>query len=348
MAIGTARMATLCLEGASLFVGVDFSEDKQAQQAMYGGERPTYLLYPGEEAIDVDSAPPEGPITLVVIDGTWAHARSLLKHNPALKALPRLSFMPPAPSEYRIRREPRDDYVSTIEAVAHVLGALEGDREAYASMMQPFRAMVDMQLEHRDRLRASRHKKPRVSDATRRARRLPQALRESPDRLLFIAAEANAWPYNPPSPYPDELVHWLAFRPSTGERFEVLVAPRQPLSVGTPAHTRLSEEALRGGGTIEDFARAWQGFVRPDDVVCGWGKYGLVLLAAEGIALPETFVDLRSASGSYVGGRLGTVEACVAEFALQPGEPLGQGRGGVRLSLVSAAGQFLASEAQNA
>ena len=60
--------------------------------------------------------------------------------------LPRYAFEPDRPSEYRIRREPRAEYVSTIEAVVQALAALEGDRERFAPLLAPFRAMVDAQL----------------------------------------------------------------------------------------------------------------------------------------------------------------------------------------------------------
>ena len=35
-------------------------------------------------------------VTLVVLDGTWHHARSLFRENPWLDALPKYAFSPPA------------------------------------------------------------------------------------------------------------------------------------------------------------------------------------------------------------------------------------------------------------
>src|SRR5450755_4606253 len=118
--IGTAHMASLCLPNAELHVGIDLDE-----RLLSDPERPPVLLYPGEGAFDVTREPPRGPVTLVVVDGTWSQAKKLVKKSPALAALPRYAFVPPSPSEYRIRREPREDFVSTIEALMHVLGALE-------------------------------------------------------------------------------------------------------------------------------------------------------------------------------------------------------------------------------
>lgn len=140
--IGTAWMAHLCLPRSELHVGLDF----EGAPFLSDPDRPAALLYPGDGARDVLSDPPPGPITLVVVDGTWSQSRKLLALNPSLAALPRLAFRAPTPSEYRIRKEPHPTVVSTIEALALVLGALEGDPEGMAELLRPFRAMVDRQL----------------------------------------------------------------------------------------------------------------------------------------------------------------------------------------------------------
>jgi DTW domain-containing protein YfiP len=124
VAIGTARMASLCLPNAELHVGVHWRDSAALARALSDPERPAALLYPGEGAIDVVLSPPSGPVTLIVVDGTWWQTKKVVRENPELARLPRFAFTPPAPSEYRIRREPQDDYVSTIEALVHVLGAL--------------------------------------------------------------------------------------------------------------------------------------------------------------------------------------------------------------------------------
>jgi hypothetical protein len=55
--------------------------------------------------------------------------------GPIVAELPRYAFEPDSPSEYRIRREPREDYVSTVEAVVQALGELEGDRERFMPLL---------------------------------------------------------------------------------------------------------------------------------------------------------------------------------------------------------------------
>src|SRR5204863_4222267 len=104
------------------------------------------LLYPGPGARDILREPPAHPVTLVVVDGTWSQAKTVVRDNPILRALPRYAFATPEPSQYRIRREPRAEYVSTIEALMYVLGVLEGQPERFRALLEPLRTMVDNQL----------------------------------------------------------------------------------------------------------------------------------------------------------------------------------------------------------
>ena len=150
MAIGTARMASLCLPNSELHVGVDFQTSPALRRALSDPSRPAALLYPSDGAVDVLTDPPRGPITLVVVDGTWWQARKLVRVNPEIAKLPRYAFRAPTPSEYRIRSEPDEAYVSTIEALVHVLGVLEGDPEKLRALLVPFRAMIDTQIALRE------------------------------------------------------------------------------------------------------------------------------------------------------------------------------------------------------
>ncbi|MBI5499655.1 MAG: DTW domain-containing protein [Deltaproteobacteria bacterium] len=151
MPIGTARMAHHGLAGSELHVGTDFDHSPRVQAALHHPAAPAILLYPGPEARPLETEPPPGPVTLVVIDGTWAQARWLFRHNLSLHALPRYALTSPSPSNYRIRPEPQLDFVCTIEALFHALKLLEPDTLDLRPLLAPFRAMVDMQLEFQRR-----------------------------------------------------------------------------------------------------------------------------------------------------------------------------------------------------
>jgi DTW domain-containing protein len=337
--INTARIAKLCLPASDLHVGVSWSELPFAHDT----SRPAVLLYPGPGAIDIEREPPQGPVTLVVVDGTWWQARKIVRTSPALTALPRYAFRPPTASDYRIRKEPRDDYVSTVEALVQVLGVLEGDAARFAEMLVPFRAMVDAQISYASRMGAARER-----HARRSPRRVPRAvarLRELAENLVCIHAEANAWPYDADerAHAPDEIVQWVASRVHTGETFEAVVAPRGPLCPVTPNHTELTRDTLESGEALDAALARWSRFLRPDDVVCSWGAYPQTLLRGAGGELSATRLDLRDIARVHARRRVGALEAFCESIGADEGAALGQGRAGRRLAGVVAIARALTS-----
>jgi DTW domain-containing protein YfiP len=337
VAIGTARLAHLCLPGSELRVGVDFDDDHAVRDALAGGDgRPAYLLFPGPRAIDLAEAKLTGPITLVVVDGTWWQARKLLRSNGVLAALPQIRFTPPKPSNYRIRKEPAAHCVATVEALAQVLGALEGDPERFAALLRPFEAMIDTQLRYARTVRGARQRHAVWRARHPRRPRTPELLRERAHDVVCLHGEANAWPARGPVAHPAEIVHWVARRARTGETFEAIIAPRRPLAPAIPAHIRIPRERLAAGESWDSFRARWAAWSRPDDVACAWGRYPLDLLEGEGVALPAARLDVRPAAAWFLGKRTGSVEDCTARLGVAAADPFAIGRGGTRLAALSA------------
>jgi DTW domain-containing protein YfiP len=349
--INTARIASLCLPDAELAVGVRWEGTSVLARALSDPSRPAALLYPGVGAIDVEASPPAGPITLVAIDGTWWQAKKVLRENPTLAALPRYAFRPPRESEYRIRREPREDYVSTIEALVHVLSILERDRDRFAQMLAPFRAMVDAQLDF-----AARNPTPRR--LTRRAgartpvdprARLPALLRERANDLVCVHGEANAWPYGTTERNSggDELVQWSAYRVATGEIFHRFVAPSRALAPATSRHLEVDGASILGGVPPGELFAAWSRFVHANDVLCSWGTYAPGLFLRAGGALGGPHVDIRRAARLYARSNVGTMDLFLARAALGPtAAPCAgvAGRAGTRLGQLVAICRGLTSD----
>jgi len=328
MPIGTARMATLCLPRAELHVGIDWSTHAPLAAALGDPARPPILLYPGPGARDILAEPPAGPVTLVVVDGTWSQARGVIRDNPILRALPRYAFAPPEPSQYRIRREPSAECVSTIEALMHVLGVLERDPPRFRALLAPLHAMIDAHLAHRGSTgggpRPRRRLRPRP-----RGPRLPAALVERWPSVVCVVGEANAWPYRERRGG-DELVHWLAHRPATNASFHALCSPELPLSPSTTFHTELADAMLLAAPPRAELLAAFARFVRPDDVVVAWGHYGPNLFVAAGGALPDR-LDARSLAQRLANKKLGSLEAYAGTLA-PARAPWLPGRGGRRLA----------------
>jgi len=341
VAINTARLVELQLASAELHVAVKLDDAPVLRDRLHDPQAPAILLYPGDDARDLATAPPEGPVTLVVLDGTWWQAKKLFRQNPELAELPRYRLSPSAPSRYRIRREPALHCISTIEAIGEALALLEPDGFDREALLRPFDAMVEHQLhyaevrgERRHLAYRSRPRKPRV----------PSLIAERVANLVAFYGEANAWTKGSPLGGDAEIVHWVAERIATGERFEALVAPRRPLSPSFTPHTRVPAEAVLAGEPFHEFLQRWTAFVRPDDLLVGWGCYASERLVAEGVSLPER-LDLRALSRRQLRKRTGEVAACAAELGAVIDAPWARGRSGERLSAAVAVARALVAAA---
>ncbi|HXP89995.1 MAG TPA: tRNA-uridine aminocarboxypropyltransferase [Fibrobacteria bacterium] len=141
----TARLAHLSLSRSRLEHGLRFDGTRTVQDLLLRKDR-VGILFPSAAAVELAQAP-SGLETLVIIDGTWREARKILHLSPALLELPHYSFVPEKPSNYRIRKEPKAEFVSTIEATVAALRILDRDTAKYGELLELFDRMVDRQID---------------------------------------------------------------------------------------------------------------------------------------------------------------------------------------------------------
>jgi tRNA-uridine aminocarboxypropyltransferase len=80
---------------------------------------------------------------IVLLDGTWSQAKALWWRNAWMLKCQRLVLGPKQPSRYgHLRKEPRSDGLSTIEAAGLVLGALEKRPDIAATLDASFERML--------------------------------------------------------------------------------------------------------------------------------------------------------------------------------------------------------------
>lgn len=138
-ALNTGKLAALALANATRVVGEEF--DPALWQ-----DGPAYLLFPGEGAQMAGPQLDQGSsLLLVVPDATWRGARTMLARNPALAALPRLTLVEPGEGRYRVRHADLPGALSTIEAIAAALNALEASRQ-FDALLAPLDEMVRQQI----------------------------------------------------------------------------------------------------------------------------------------------------------------------------------------------------------
>lgn len=152
-AMNTAGLAALGLSGAKLLVGERFA---QTDWELPGYE--SRLLFPGAHAQILEEGVPvaPGPYLLIVLDGTWRHARKLLHDNPGLAQLARFALPDTMPARYRIRHADTQGALSTIEALTYALNIVEAPAR-FDALLRPFEALIDGQIAAMGRERFELH-----------------------------------------------------------------------------------------------------------------------------------------------------------------------------------------------
>ena len=138
--LATAPLVCAALRNAKLVAGLSWpglsrvageSAEPKRWAALYLGARHGRKQRHGEEFSVLDRhgktiADPSGIVRglrgIVLLDGTWSQAKTLWWRNPWLLKLHRIVLDPPRPARLgRLRREPRSDALSTVEAAALAL-----------------------------------------------------------------------------------------------------------------------------------------------------------------------------------------------------------------------------------
>lgn len=291
------------------------------------------LLYPGPDAVDLDALTPEArPTDLVILDATWPLAHQLYRDNPWIRALPHVAFTPGSPSRYRIRPEPRPEYVSTLEAAIEALRRLEPELDGLEGLLRAFDRMIDRQVdagEHRSRPRPrrERHRPPRA---------FPAVL-DSPDADVVIAyIEQGPRPSAPPSPP----LHWTAVRWSDGAVFDEVSTTHAPLGDDFVAGLGLDRNALQAGRPPEDVAADFRQFCGGARALWCWNRTTLGFLNA--LELEGAPLRLKPIWTNHLGTRfVSHLREIVADLDLGPIAPLARGRAGRRLACTAAMARHL-------
>ncbi|WP_434359521.1 DTW domain-containing protein [Parasalinivibrio latis] len=146
--LGTARILNLSLEHCYLLVGEDFSQNEELEALLEKPEINWHLLYPADHATPAGELHiTEGRKTgLILLDGTWRKAYKMFQLSTSLHPLPCISLGGIAPSNYRIRKSPKAEGLSTVEAACLALGELSGKPQDYYPMLETFNKMIDFQI----------------------------------------------------------------------------------------------------------------------------------------------------------------------------------------------------------
>lgn len=142
-ALSSAPILERSVRGAQLIVAETFDPEK-----LLGPDwlNHSLLVFPGEQAISTQQASGQAFKNLILLDGTWRKVTRMLHVNPWLQQLPCLAIDAQHASQYKIRKSPRADGLSTIEAAAYVLNELHGEQD-FSPILKAFEKMIDLQID---------------------------------------------------------------------------------------------------------------------------------------------------------------------------------------------------------
>jgi DTW domain-containing protein YfiP len=173
--LGSARLAALHFNDARIRIGLSWPSlakilgrpvDPQRWAILYLGSLRGAAILPDRDIVVVDKhgkaverqepalAEIEG---VIVLDGSWSQAKTLWWRNGWMLKCRRVVLAPKRPSRYgRLRREPRHDGLSSIEAAAMLLARLEHKPEIEAALNASFERLLARYRTQRWRAPASR------------------------------------------------------------------------------------------------------------------------------------------------------------------------------------------------
>lgn len=146
--MGTARILSLSLVNSRLLVGEDFRQHGELNQLLAEPDVEHFVLYPSDvslSAADV-ALPIEKKIRIILLDGTWKKAFKMWQLNTQLHHLPCLHLPEDLKGNYRIRKAPSENALSTVEAGFHVLSMMQPEKD-FSPLLDAFEAMIDYQIQ---------------------------------------------------------------------------------------------------------------------------------------------------------------------------------------------------------
>ena len=152
----TGRFTHLCLKNSEIHMGIDFDSHKAVQEQIHDTRYFPMLLYPGKDAVNLSGSGLPGvllrdrQLLVILLDATWRNAKKMFNRSLTLQKLPRLGIVLGEKSRYRIKRQPHDWCLSTIEAAHELMKALENaGLDTYAQpnqMLDLFARMQQFQI----------------------------------------------------------------------------------------------------------------------------------------------------------------------------------------------------------
>jgi len=152
---GTGHFTHLSLENSHIYIGIDFSNNKDINSIINNSNYNCFILYPDENAIKLNHQNIQQynkTNVIFIIDSTWACSKKMLRVSKNLHNIPRVSFEHTKSSAFKIKTQPNSYCLSTIESTLCILELLnyhniEKIKEnKLDKFLDPFNKMVEYQM----------------------------------------------------------------------------------------------------------------------------------------------------------------------------------------------------------
>ncbi len=153
---GTGHFTHLSLSNSELFIGVNFTDNDAINKIISTHE--SFVLYPSQDAINLSTTdikskfPSKKNMAIFLIDSTWSCSIKMLKESKNLQELKHISFTTNKLSQFKIKEQPENYCLSTIESTLCVLENLNKwrvediDKDDLENFLNPFCKMVEYQI----------------------------------------------------------------------------------------------------------------------------------------------------------------------------------------------------------
>ena len=148
----TGHFTHQSLANSELFVGIDFSAHKLINEIIKTHD--SYILFPSQNALNLTNEHPkrsDKPLAIFLVDSTWACTKKIFTQSKNLQNLKHMSFTTTKTSQYEIKVQPDENYLSTIESTLVVLELLNKwkieniDEKQLNGFLNPFKEMIQYQ-----------------------------------------------------------------------------------------------------------------------------------------------------------------------------------------------------------
>ena len=151
---GTGHITNKSLQNCEVYVGIDFTNHNRVNELLNDTTYQAFILYPDINSIKLNTQklPNEKKALIFIIDSTWPCSKKILRLSKNLHDLRKISFEHNKSSQFKIKTQPNQYCLSTIESTLCLLEQLNLQNienislNSLENFLTPFQKMVDYQV----------------------------------------------------------------------------------------------------------------------------------------------------------------------------------------------------------